>query len=256
MNEQLGDFAPGKTIRRSWPSTNGIGAMTSLAGTPALAVIRDGTLKITAGVTFVADVDYGDGATVGLNRFAIDTSADAAYAAGHDYSVIFIAGTLNGVSLVGQPVASFSLANRSATDTLAAIQAKTDNLPSDPADESLIVAATDAIMARLGAPAGASVSADVAAVLTSVALRLLTSAYTAAPTAAQNAAALLDLADALEADLTVRQALRLIVAAEAGKVSGADGATVTIRDLADTKDRLVATVTADGDRTAIIRDLS
>ena len=43
-----------------------------------------------------------------------------------------------------------------------AIQAKTDNLPSDPADESLIIAATDAIMGRLGAPAGASVSADIA----------------------------------------------------------------------------------------------
>jgi hypothetical protein len=45
-----------------------------------------------------------------------------------------------------------------------AIKAKTDNLPSDPADQSLVIAATDAVMARLGAPAGASVSADIAAV--------------------------------------------------------------------------------------------
>ncbi len=45
-----------------------------------------------------------------------------------------------------------------------AIQAKTDNLPSDPADQSLIIAATDAVMARLGAPAGASMSADIAAI--------------------------------------------------------------------------------------------
>jgi hypothetical protein len=45
-----------------------------------------------------------------------------------------------------------------------AIKASTDNLPSDPADESLIIAATDAIMARLGAPSGASVSADIGAV--------------------------------------------------------------------------------------------
>lgn len=48
--------------------------------------------------------------------------------------------------------------------TITAIDAKTTNLPSDPADESLIIAATDAIMARLGSPAGVSVSADVAAV--------------------------------------------------------------------------------------------
>jgi len=47
---------------------------------------------------------------------------------------------------------------------LATVAAKTDNLPSDPADQSLVIAATDAVMSRLGAPAGASVSADVAAV--------------------------------------------------------------------------------------------
>lgn len=52
---------------------------------------------------------------------------------------------------------------------IAAIKAKTDNLPTDPADESLIIAATDAIMTRLGAPAGVSVSADVAAVKTDTA---------------------------------------------------------------------------------------
>lgn len=45
-----------------------------------------------------------------------------------------------------------------------AIKAKTDNLPTDPADQSLIIAATDAVMSRLGAPAGASMSADIAAV--------------------------------------------------------------------------------------------
>lgn len=47
---------------------------------------------------------------------------------------------------------------------IAAVKAKTDNLPDDPADESLIVAATDAIFGRLGAPAGASIAADVAAI--------------------------------------------------------------------------------------------
>ncbi len=46
----------------------------------------------------------------------------------------------------------------------AAIKAKTDNLPSDPADQSLIIAATDAVMTRMGAPAGASIAADIAAI--------------------------------------------------------------------------------------------
>ena len=51
-----------------------------------------------------------------------------------------------------------------ANSDITAIKAKTDNLPSDPADQSLIIVATDAVMARLGAPAGLSMSADLAAV--------------------------------------------------------------------------------------------
>ncbi len=53
------------------------------------------------------------------------------------------------------------------TDDIAAIKAATDNLPSDPADESLVIAATDAIMARLGIPV-ISVSADIAEVAADV----------------------------------------------------------------------------------------
>lgn len=51
---------------------------------------------------------------------------------------------------------------------ISAIKAKTDNLPASPADESLIIAATNGILTRLGSPAGASVSADVASVQSSV----------------------------------------------------------------------------------------
>lgn len=61
----------------------------------------------------------------------------------------------------------------------------------------------------------------------------------------------------IEAGLTVRQALRVIGAALAGKISGSSGTTVTIRNaVADTKDRIVATVDSDGNRTAITYDLS
>jgi hypothetical protein len=60
----------------------------------------------------------------------------------------------------------------------------------------------------------------------------------------------------VETGLTMRKALRLIAAATAGKVSGANGSTVTIRNaVADGKDRIVATVDASGNRTAITYDL-
>jgi hypothetical protein len=71
------------------------------------------------------------------------------------------------------------------------------------------------------------------------------------------AAALLDLANGVETGLTPRQALRLTLAALAGKVSGAATTTVTIRNaVGDSKNRLITTVDADGNRSAITYDLT
>lgn len=105
------------------------------------------------------------------------------------------------------------------TASIAAVKAKTDNLPSDPADASDIAALIDAL-----------------------------------PTAAENAAALLDLANGIETSVTPRQAIRLMLAAVAGKLSGAATTTVTIRNVGDTKARITATVDADGNRTAVTTD--
>lgn len=99
----------------------------------------------------------------------------------------------------------------------------------------------------------------------------LTAVYDPAKTAAQASDAMtlttgernsiadttLDRADAIEIGLTLRQALRLAVAALAGKLSGAATTTVTIRNaVVDSKDRIVATVDADGNRSAITTDVS
>lgn len=77
-----------------------------------------------------------------------------------------------------------------------------------------------------------------------------------APTANAVADALLDRADGIETGFTLRQALRLILSAEAGKVSGAGGTSVTIRDVNDTKNRIVATVDSNGNRSAVTKDVS
>lgn len=66
--------------------------------------------------------------------------------------------------------------------------------------------------------------------------------------------ALLDQAAGVETGLTVRQALRVIAAALCGKLSGAAGTTVTIRNTADSKNRIVATVDASGNRSAVTLD--
>lgn len=69
--------------------------------------------------------------------------------------------------------------------------------------------------------------------------------------------ATLDRADAIEVGLTLRQAQRVQAAAAAGELSGAATTTVTIRNAqADSKDRIVATVDADGNRTAVTLDVT
>jgi hypothetical protein len=74
-------------------------------------------------------------------------------------------------------------------------------------------------------------------------------------TAAQVAEQVLD-SELVEIGLTVRGALRLIAAASAGEVA-ISGDTVTIRSaVADSKNRIVATTDAQGQRTAITFDLT
>jgi hypothetical protein len=61
----------------------------------------------------------------------------------------------------------------------------------------------------------------------------------------------------VEPGLTLRQALKLVAAATAGKISGGGTSTVTIRNaVADGADRIVATVDADGNRSAITYNLT
>jgi hypothetical protein len=74
------------------------------------------------------------------------------------------------------------------------------------------------------------------------------------PTAAAVADAVWD--EAVDSTITARQSIRLANSALGGKASGLNTTTAVYRDLADTKDRISATVDADGNRTAVTRDLS
>lgn len=69
------------------------------------------------------------------------------------------------------------------------------------------------------------------------------------------AAQILDNND-IETNYSMREALRLILSTLAGKVSGAPGTTITIRSVTDGTDRVVATVDANGNRTAVTYDVS
>lgn len=60
--------------------------------------------------------------------------------------------------------------------------------------------------------------------------------------------------DVLEGSLNYDDALRLILAALAGKSDGGGTTTIHFRDQADSKNRITATVTTDGNRTAVTVD--
>lgn len=105
--------------------------------------------------------------------------------------------------------------------SIAAIKAKTDNLTATPADETLIISATNAIMTRLGTPAGASLAADlveiegetddIAAVKAKTdLLPAAPAAVSNIPTAAQNADALIgrNIAGGSDGGRTVKDVLR------------------------------------------------
>jgi hypothetical protein len=68
--------------------------------------------------------------------------------------------------------------------------------------------------------------------------------------------ALLDLANGVETGWTLRQMLRIAFSVLAGLLSGAETTEVRIRDVNDTKDRIIATVTSDGNRTTVVLDAS
>lgn len=95
-----------------------------------------------------------------------------------------------------------------------------------------------------------SSSANASAVWLS-ATRTLTSGI---PTPAENANGFFDLPAGVEASMTLRQAMRIVMSALAGKASGMEGANVAFRDTNDTKNRIQATTDQYGNRTSVTLD--
>ena len=62
------------------------------------------------------------------------------------------------------------------------------------------------------------------------------------------------LAGIIEGTLTLQQTLRLALAVLTGEASGGGTSSIAFRDVADSKDRVVMTVTSAGDRSAVVLD--
>lgn len=97
-------------------------------------------------------------------------------------------------------------------------------------------------------------AADTVVNVTNVAMvnALATDAVSAAALAAGAVDEILD--EVVEGSITLRQAIRIMLARLVNKASGGATTTVTFRDVADTKPRVTMTVDADGNRSAVTLD--
>lgn len=112
-----------------------------------------------------------------------------------------------------------------------------------------------ALEATLTAIKGAGWSNEtLKAIKTDTAATLLDTGTTGVPLTAAAIDAILD--EAVEGSYTLRQLLRIVSSTLAGKVSGGGTATITFRDVNDSTDRVIATVDASGNRTAITLDVT
>ena len=78
--------------------------------------------------------------------------------------------------------------------------------------------------------------------------------FGALPTAAENATELFDQTDGVEPSITFRYWLRLAGSSLFGKASGLATTTANYRDISDTKERIIATVDDNGNRTTVLLD--
>jgi hypothetical protein len=225
-----------------------LGAIDNFLDTEVAAILAD---------TNELQTDWADGGR-------LDLLLDAAGSAGDPWATslpgAYGAGTAG--KIVGDNINATvsSRATQTSVDTIddfldteiAAIKAKTDALPAAPAATGDIPSA-----AAVASQVRTELATELGRVDAAVSTRLATAGYTTPPTANENADAMLDRANAVETGLTLRQALRLLLAAEAGKLSGAASTTITIRNaVADSKNRLVVTVDEDGNRSAFTYDVS
>lgn len=107
----FGDIRLGNTIDIKFTTVDAIGVPTVLSGTPVVsAYVGNGTTQLTAGITLTVDFD----SVVGLNNVRVVASSGNGYATATDVILVITTGTVDGGSVVGYVIGSFSIENRSA----------------------------------------------------------------------------------------------------------------------------------------------
>lgn len=212
-----------------------------------LVVSDAGAQDIDTAISNIAAilVDTGtDGVAIATG--ALDAAALAADAADEIAAAVWdedatghqTAGTFG--EALGDPVAS----GNTIRDLVAAVQTVVDGIQTDLDNGTDGLGALKAILDTTGV------------LVASVATDAIDAAAMADGANQEIADEVLDRANGIETSFTLRQALRIILAATGGKASGLDTSTAVYRDVGDTTNRISATVDADGNRSAVTLDAS
>ena len=222
----LGNYTEDTIVDFMWSSNGADGASITRATNGTISVYKaNSTTQSTAGVTDTEDFD----SLTGIHHCRIDTSADAFYEVAKDYMVVLSAATIDGKT-VNAVLALFSIQNR--YPSVAAVQSG--------------LATASALTTLSG------LVDDLEGRLTVTRAGYLDSLNSGVPLSAAAVDAILD--DVVEGSLTLRQILRILLAGVAGESTGGGGSTINFRDVADTKNRISATVDANRNRTAVTLD--
>lgn len=236
MTTHLGDFSLGKTFDTKFTTVSITGVPTTLAGSPVISAYPDNsTTQLTAGITLSVDFD----SLTGLNNVRVVATSGNGFATATNYSLVITTGTVSGNSVVGYVIGQFSIEARSA-------------LRPTTADRTLDVSAggeAGVDWANIGNPTTvqnlSATNIDADQVVASVTAAVTLTA------GERNSIADAWLARVVEGANTLGDAIRLMLSVLTGKSSGGGGATIVFRDLADSKNRISATVDGNGNRTAV-----
>lgn len=209
--------------------------LTSALGTADDAVLA--VLGTPAGASLAADVAAVKGQTAAIETDTQDVQArlPAALVSGRmDASVGAMAANVMTASAAADDLTTELQAGLATASALSTVAGYIDT------EVAAILAAVDTEVAAIKAktdnlPASPAATGDI-------------------PSAGAIADAVLD--EAVEGAVTLRESVRLANAALGGKASGLDTNNPKFRDLADTKDRIDATVDNSGNRSAVTRDLT
>lgn len=143
----VGDITLSETLDIKFTTVNASGVPTTLAGSPVVsAYVGNGTTEITAGITLSVDFD----GRTGLHNVRVVASAGNGFAAATNVQLVITTGTVDGNSVVGYVIASFSIQARSAATPAQVNTEVLDVIAVDThAEPSAVPAATSTIKDKL-----------------------------------------------------------------------------------------------------------